>query len=244
MPQRILATTTFVNLIANEVYHVGLASDSLTESSFIAGQYLNICMPDGSTRPFSIATAPTDGALELIVRAAAAMPVTVEILDHLKHSAQIELEVGCGSCIIPSNQSDLILLAGGTGISPIRSILQKLSIQQSTQTIAVYWGVNSPDDLFLVEEFEKLCATLKNANLNLVCANPTDNWQGLSGFVHQAMLANTSVTNPDTHIVMSGSKEMVLAVFHALKAAGYDDHHIHADMLDIMRQFGELPACK
>jgi NAD(P)H-flavin reductase len=240
MPQRITATTTFVNSIATETYHIGLASNALSEESFIAGQYLNICMPDGSSRPFSIASAPRNGVIELIVRAATAMPVTVEILDHLKNAKQIELEVGCGSCTLPSQQSDLILIAGGTGISPIRAILQQLSTQQSEQNISVYWGVNSPDDLFMVEEFEHLCSTLKDTTLYLVCAKPTASWQGLSGFVHQAMLANTTV-NPETHIVMSGSKDMVLAVYHDLKAAGYDDHHIHADMLDIMRQFGELP---
>jgi len=240
-PIQIKATRQQLNQVATHVYHLVLQSEQLNADSYLAGQYLNICMPDGSSRPFSIASAANSNQqLELIIRAAEDAPVSMEILTHLQDADEITIELPLGRCILDESDLPLAFIAGGTGIAPIRAMLQHLASIQSNRAITLYWGVNSEVDFFLLDDVKQTVSALSNAEFVPVCAKPTADWQGATGYPHQAMIAKQAELK-DTQIYICGSMEMVKAVYHDLVDTGASPYQLHSDMLDIMRQFGQLP---
>ena len=77
----------------------------------------------------------------------------------------------------------VILLATGTGYSPIRSILLDLIRQGSSRAVHFYWGARHQDDLYALEEAQGLACRLKNACFTPVLSRPGEGWQGRKGHV-------------------------------------------------------------
>jgi CDP-4-dehydro-6-deoxyglucose reductase len=94
---------------------------------FAAGQFIDIELPEGKTRSYSIANPPSDDGVidvELHVRQMPGGLFSEKVLSTLKEGAMLRLRAPLGTFYLrEDSEKPIILLASGTGFAPIRSII-------------------------------------------------------------------------------------------------------------------------
>ena len=163
---------------------------------FLAGQYLEFLLKDGQRRAYSIANAPEqEGPLELHIRHLPGGLFTDFVFGvkdpALKEKDILRFEGPLGSFFLREySKKPIIFVAAGTGFAPIKSIIEQMQLKKIARPVHLYWGGRRPGDLYLPE----LCASWEKeiANFKYIPvisdAQPEDQWQGRTGFVHQAVM--------------------------------------------------------
>lgn len=117
-----------------------------------AGQYVDLVLADQERRPFSIANRPqANGELEFHIRHHEDNEFTTALFEQLRSQGEIDVDGPFGHCHLnPGDKRPLLMLAGGTGIVPMKAMLEaRFESQQSFDSIHLYWGVNETSDLYL-----------------------------------------------------------------------------------------------
>lgn len=164
-------------------------------AKFKAGQYLEVLLEDGQRRNYSMANVPSADAIELHIREVPGGKFSSQILPTLKTGDVLDIEFPKGEFYIRSDEPinrPKILLASGTGYAPIQSIIQVLAKAEGLEGVTCYWGGRTKQDLYALEKINSLVE--KNPNLKFIPVLsepvPEDAWQGRTGFVHQAVMAD------------------------------------------------------
>lgn len=200
---------------------------------FIAGQYLNFVMSHEDKRPFSIASSPNSDLIELQVGAFVADSYPMQVIERIKSSQAnnepVTIEIPLGNAQLRTeSERPLLLLAGGTGFSYIKSMFEYLAEQQSQRHIMVYWGLRELTAAYELEETAAMIAKLPHANFIPVIENKNENWQGKTGLVHQAVMHDIVSLEP-YDIYLAGRFEMVGAIRSDFVEHGALLEHMYAD---------------
>ncbi len=156
--------------------------------AYASGQYIMLGFDAKDLKPFSIAAAPRDdGLIECHIRNQADSEwmkklFAVKAGDHLVMEGpkdQIALQ--------PAHQP-IILLAGGTGFAPMKALLETLIKDKVAVPIYLYWGARNQEELYLHKEMVALMETHANFEYLPVLSEQSEDWNGLTGFVHQQAL--------------------------------------------------------
>jgi CDP-4-dehydro-6-deoxyglucose reductase, E3 len=155
---------------------------------FRPGQYICLVGQDGRLHPFSIANAPrADGSLELHIGRVATGRFTRYVHEQLRLRDILRFEGPFGEFgFSAAIERPAILLAGGTGIAPIKAMLESLSPDANQRELHLYWGSRHRDGLYAIEQIN----ALRGARLVPVLSEPKepDGWLGRTGLVHRAVL--------------------------------------------------------
>lgn len=159
---------------------------------FSAGQYVEIEVPGtGAVRQYSMANPPAEStALEFHVRRQPGGLATDRwIFDSLSVGDELRMTGPWGDFVLDDDPaSGIILLAGGTGLAPMKSIaLHALSIDPDRE-LHLYHGVRRARDLYDVEFWEGLAA--RHSGVRYVPCLSREGWSGRTGYVGDAMLAD------------------------------------------------------
>jgi CDP-4-dehydro-6-deoxyglucose reductase len=181
-----------LNLLAADVMQVFLRLPSVESLPFQPGQYLDVLLEDGGRRSFSIASPPHDsGLIELHARLVAGGGFTGRLFNQLRAGALLRIEGPIGQFVYRSGEKPLILIAGGTGFAPLKSILRHILERGVEREIYFYWGARTAADLYeetlvldWASKFRKLrfMPVLSQADAGAAAARRL-------GFVHEAVLA-------------------------------------------------------
>lgn len=182
---------TSVEPVACHTYRILLKPEQPVP--FKAGQYLLAVMGEKDKRPFSIASSPCrDGELELHIGAAEHNAYAMEVVEAMRaaldNGGTVEVEAPHGEAWVRADSDKpLLLIAGGTGFSYVRSILDNCLSRGVSQPIFVYWGGRDVCQLYANDELAELAA--KHANLTYVpvVENAPADWQGKIGNVLEAV---------------------------------------------------------
>ncbi len=225
----------------DDVFNVQLRLADDSCFNFQAGQYLLLVLNDDDKRPFSIASAPSLlPNIELQIRDLPSNDFTQEVLELLAKETSIKLEGPFGQCILPEVVSrSITFIVGGTGFAPAKSMLEQLLPQNPDIEIHLYRGARADLELYLSELPQQWQQQFNNFHYHPVISEPSPQWSGLTGLVHKVAMQHLPALSQQEFYV-AGSAEMVLATYRDLLDAGVDKHNIHADMLDILREQGEL----
>jgi len=196
---------------------------------FTAGQYLNFVMGDDDKRPFSIASAPGAELIELQIGAFGSDSYPMQVIEHIKANAEVSIEMPFGSAQLrEDSKRPLLLIAGGTGFSYIKSMFEHLALQDSQREVLVYWGLREPSACYELAETAAVINKLANGKFIPVIQTPSDDWQGRTGMVHNVVM--TDVENlADYDIYLAGRFEMVAAVREDFVKQGALIEHMYAD---------------
>ena len=224
-----------ITSLTSHVYKVLLTPSENIE--FIAGQYLNFVMSDEDKRPFSIASSPNSNVIELQIGAFVADSYPMQVIERIQSSHEsgeavtIEIPLG-GAQLRTASERPLLLLAGGTGFSYIKSMFEFLAEQDSQRHIAVYWGLREESALYELDKTIATIAKLSHANFIPVIENIDENtaqpWQGKTGLVHQAAMQNIA-NFEDYDIYLAGRFDMVGAIRSDFVERGALLEHMYAD---------------
>lgn len=188
---------------------------------FHAGQYIDVLLPDGRRRSFSIANGPHDNDhLELHIRRVPDGCFTGQVFNEMKARDILRIEGPLGSFFLREERDrPIILLAGGTGFAPIKSIVERVIASGNPRQLMLYWGARTREGLYMHElgcSWEK---TLRGFRYIPVLSDATasDTWTGRRGLVHQALMAD--VPDLSGHDVYAcGAPAMIEAAQRELSA--------------------------
>ena len=203
--------------------------------AFKAGQYLLAVMGEKDKRPFSIASSPCRGGeLELHIGAAEHNPYAMEVVETMKAALAsgdtVEVEAPHGEAWVrDDSDKPLLLIAGGTGFSYVRSILDNCLSRGVSQPIFVYWGGRDLCQLYANDELLALAAAHKNLTYVPVVESAPADWQGKVGNVLDAVNSDfISLSAYDIYIC--GRFEMAGAAREQFSAEkGADRERMFAD---------------
>jgi CDP-4-dehydro-6-deoxyglucose reductase len=233
--------------LSEQVFRIRLIPLDLSLLDFKAGQYILLCLPNESKEsesmkiPLSIASAPEEKQfLELHIRITHVDSLAEKMIQHFKQSKSIKIEGAFGDCYLLDEKKDIVLIAGGTGFTPMKSIIESCIACQSQRNVSLYLGVQHEGELYQNSLIEQWQSEQPFFSYIPVVSGESQLWQGEVGFPHNVAIKQlgSSITNKDFYI--GGSEAMVMAVYYDLLNAGVSKKSIHSDMLDIKRANGQL----
>lgn len=163
---------------------------------FQAGQYVNLEVDalDGQSRAFSLANAPqTDNVVELNVRIVPGGQVTTWLHEQLKVGDRLKFTGPYGRFFVKKSANlPLVFMAGGSGLSSPKSMIEDLLSEGCTLPMTLVYGQRSRAELYYDAEFRALAG--KYPNFSYVPALSDEaaasDWDGARGFVHEAAKAH------------------------------------------------------
>ncbi len=205
---------TALERLAPEVMKVTLRIVEGGKLRWHAGQYINVLLEDGAKRSFSFATADGGGeTVELHVRRIPGGRFTTHVFERMKAGDRLRFEGPLGAFHLREGETrPIVFVAGATGFAPVKSMLEHAFASGSRRPMALYWGVRRRADLYAAELAERWAREHANFTFVPVLSEPApeDAWQGRTGLVHQALIAD----HPDLsgyQVYACGSAAMVQA---------------------------------
>ncbi|MCJ8319449.1 MAG: NAD(P)H-flavin reductase [Colwellia sp.] len=216
-----------ISSLTAHVYKVLLKPDQSFD--FVPGQYLNFVLSDDDKRPFSIASSPSSELIELQIGAFSADSYPMQVIERIKSSDTVTIEIPLGNAQLrTASERPLLLMAGGTGFSYIKSMFEYLAEQKSTRPVMVYWGLREPNACYELDETAAIVAKLPHANFIPVVENPDEDWQGRTGLVHEAVMHDI-ISLESYDIYLAGRFEMIGLVRSDFVEHGALLEHMYAD---------------
>ncbi|MGY4535313.1 CDP-4-dehydro-6-deoxyglucose reductase [Pseudomonas sp. TE3786] len=195
--------------------------------SYLPGQYIDV-IAHGVRRSYSIANSPRpDGKIELQIRQVEDGVLSAYWFGDAKANDLLRLEGPLGTFSLRTlAPAHLVFLATGTGIAPIKAILEQLAAHPERlagKSIHVYWGGRTAADLYWQPIFNDL--PLKFIP---VLSRPDSAWTGRTGYIQQAVL-DDAVTLGESVVYACGSDAMIHSARDTLVAAGLSAKNFYSD---------------
>lgn len=192
----------------------------------VPGQYLQVAVGEGKPGFFAIASGPGERRFELLVKRA---PGMAEALHALKPGAEVRVSApaGKGYVIADHEGKDLLLLAQGSGLAPIRAILKSLVGGPRFGKVRLFVGIRRPEDLAFAEESKSWAAD--GVEIIKCFSGAPPEAPGGPGHHHgyvQQVLKQLGGTGQPTVACLCGSKDM-MAECRAVLA----EHGVTADAM-------------
>ena len=208
-------------------------NESLT---YAAGQYVDVILKNGEQAPFSIANAPLGSALlELHIRHLPETAFNNQLLFDIKNQRHITISHAKGNCTYKQldNNKPIIFLAGGTGFSPIKAIIEQALAAGLQQAMYLYWGARKANDLYLENLAQHWDNSIEHFHYIPVLSEANDSWQGRRGLVHEAVLEDVNDLSP-FQVFTAGPIEMVIKAKTTFCEIGLDKKNIYSDTFEFM----------
>ena len=210
-----------------DVWRVRLRAPAGKPPRYHAGQYLMIERENGEKSAFSLASAPHSGRdleMHVLVREASAQT----LIEQLQRNGMARVELPFGDTHLAElPDGPLVLIAAGTGMAQMHSLIEHCRAQGFKHPVHLYWGVRRPEDFYQVEHWEQW-KTLPNLFLHQVVSDLCG-WEGRCGMLHEAVCEDIADL-AGVSVYASGSPAMIYATLDALVAAGMDAHQMRADV--------------
>ena len=241
-PTRHDAEVAGLERVAAGVMHLRLTlrpgEDGSSSADFESGQFVRMMVP-GNDPPARRAYSPAnvanwDGELEFYIR----------LLPGGVMSEYLSVRAALGDVLtVTSPDGDFALaenglrprwfIAGGTGLSPLLSMLRRMAEWGDPQPTRLFFGVTRYEEVFAQEELAALTSALPDFRADIVVWHPDPAWSGAVGTpvdlaaAEAAVLGGESGELPDVYVC--GPPPMVDAAFAALTAVGVPVDQIHAE---------------
>lgn len=235
---RKVTTILSADLLNRDVYRIRLLLPESEQAGaeFKAGQYLDICLPDGKKASFSIASAPEAGReLELHIRHMPESEFNDSIVQHLLHQPSVEVELAMGDCTLDIDQLNegqpIIFAAASTGFSQVKSIVEHLIANACKNPIHVYWGARVEEDMYLESLPQSWAEHHANIKFIPVVSEPekSPGWNGRTGLLPAAIVEDVEDLS-QTQVFACGSPAMVYALLDALEERGFTQEQMKSDV--------------
>jgi len=232
MPARVIEK----NLMAPDVMRLSLKLPSAQRLQFLAGQYLEILVPDGKRRAFSIASPPqSEDVIELHVRHVDGGGFTGWVFDELKVRDILRLEAPLGTFFVRNDSTDrpMLMVGGGTGFAPLNSMIEDLLSHGDKRPLHLFWGAETQAELYMHEKVRQWQS--ENTHISYTSAlsgeGSGEDPGSFQGLVHEAVLA----AYPDLSgfdIYISGPPAMVETGRSAFIEHGAEKRRIFFDSFE------------
>ena len=234
-PENFQAECTFVKRLSKKVLEFGFrVMDHKFE--FMAGQFVMMNFDSlideqkNLSRAYSISSAPTENYFELCVEIVPGGQAGA-YFSAMQEGDKVDFKGPFGVCSIkPENTNDLLMVATGTGIAPIKSILEDLAARGDTRQVDVYFGLRYEEDVFYETEVRELVAKFPNSKFVLTLSKPSSDWTGNRGRVTEYIIGKGFRENLD--IYLCGNGNMIRDIRSEAIVEGVPKKQIHVEIFD------------
>jgi CDP-4-dehydro-6-deoxyglucose reductase len=214
--------------LAEDVMEVVLRTPPSSKLKYLPGQYVDMIGKDGLRRSYSIANAPReDGTITLQIRMIPNGQMSHYWFEAAKPNDLLRLEGPQGTfCLRNTKNSVLVFMATGTGIAPIKAILEQLNDELAQHTyskIYLYWGGRKEQDIYWHPNYPELPLTFVP-----VLSRAQADWPGRTGHIQQVLL-HDGVDLEAVEVYACGSEAMIDSALRQLTAAGLNAKYFHSD---------------
>jgi CDP-4-dehydro-6-deoxyglucose reductase/terephthalate 1,2-dioxygenase reductase component len=202
-------------------------------AKFKAGQYLQVALPDGSRRSYSMANPPHESdSLQLHIRHVPGGQFT-QIVPQLKAGDTLQVELPFGNFALEEESAaPMLCVVGGTGFAPVKSLLDDLVKKGVKRPVTLVWGGRDQSGLYLMAAVERWKKVLPGFRFLPALEDAADA-QALAGFhgrVDDAVRAHCEAL-AGHEVYCCGSPRMVAAVRKAcVEERGLDPHRFFSDI--------------
>lgn len=187
--------------------------------AFVPGQVAVLRVNGADTSYFAFASAPEDSELEFLVKRGGGASA---VLFEMKEGDRVELTqvVGHGFPLQAHKGKDLVFVAMGTGVAPLRSALRHvLKHKEDYGQLVVLYGARTPDDFCYRDEIDEWEAA--GVELRQVISRPDGHdWSGPTGYV-QSLLDHIVPELSNPIALICGSREMIEQTRDRLQQMGF-----------------------
>jgi ferredoxin-NADP reductase len=227
---------TVVELLAETSRTRSLVLDVPGWTGHRAGQHVDVRLTaeDGyqAQRSYSIASAPEDGKLVLTVERLEDGEVSPYLVDELRRGDELELRGPIGGYFVweASLGGPLLLLAGGSGVVPLRSMLRHRAAVRSTVPARLVYSSRSLDEVIYRAELERLAAD-GGVDVRLALTRDwPENWRGHRGRIDEDVLRKAAwPPEGDPLAFVCGPTGFVETVASGLVGLGYRPERVKTE---------------
>ncbi|MDI6797701.1 MAG: 2Fe-2S iron-sulfur cluster binding domain-containing protein [Desulfatibacillaceae bacterium] len=208
------------------------------EISFKPGQFVQFRTPEyqGSPEPvyraYSIASsAKNKNEIVLCITKVKGGLATTFVHEFLKQDDEVLINGPYGEFYLRDSDSEMIMIATGSGLAPLMSILYQMAEDGIDRKATLFFGTYRPNDLFYVDELKGFEKKLKNFTFVPVVsgATPEDNWQGETGMVTDPVKKLLQASEAPREAYLCGNPLMIDAAVKLLQENGVKQNQIYYD---------------
>lgn len=231
------ATVASIRDLTHDIKEVRLRLVEPTEIDYEAGAFIQFEVPSYELtdepvyRAYSLSSDPKRrDEIELEIRYVPNGICTTYVHQHLKEGDEVTINGPYGEFYLRDTDRDIICIAGGSGMAPIKSILAHMANVNSPRRVRYFFGARAKRDLFLLDEMEKLQSVLPDFKFIPALSDPApeDNWEGETGLITEVVARNTGdASNQEAYLC--GSPFMIDACIKVLTDKGMPEEQIYYD---------------
>lgn len=216
--------------VAKDTYSIKFPIRKNLINTWETGQYLMLTIDKTDDHhPFSVCRIYQDNTVEITFKVFGNF---TQKMTHLSPGDTIYVAgpYGTASKMVEYNSSnDLVLLAGGIGITPFRAIIYRLLETNDPRTITLFYCVSDIEYFAFDAEFTELAKRHTNFNYIKLCAAPTDDSTIIQGYINEDIIRGAVKNVPGASYIVCGPDAMLAAVQVLLKQAGVPRYQIHKE---------------
>jgi benzoate/toluate 1,2-dioxygenase reductase subunit len=202
---------TSIERLSETTTHFSVQLDHREGLSFLPGQYVNIPVPGTSqTRSYSFSSGPAADEITFLLRNITNGVMSTYVLERAEVNDSVNLVGPLGSFYLRPVQRPVLFLAGGTGLAPFLSMLERLTVDGSDHPIRMIYGVTNDPDLVRVAELERAVETVPGFSFSCCVADPASAHPN-TGYVTR-YIEPQDLNGGDVDIYLCGPPPMVDAV--------------------------------
>ncbi|HZQ02242.1 MAG TPA: 2Fe-2S iron-sulfur cluster-binding protein [Reyranella sp.] len=228
-PRRVLACRVVgLDDATHDIKRVRLSIEAGGPFDFSAGQFASVTFDGCEPRDYSMANVPGDPVLEFHVRRTQGGAVSAYVADNLRVGDPVRVEGPFGASYLrEAHRGPIIAVAGGSGMAPLKSIVERAIAKAMPQHIYFYFGVRSERDLYLHDHFKDMAD--KHPNLHFMpVLSEGDGLERRCGLVHEAVAEDFDEFD-GCKAYLAGPPVMVEAATKLFEQRGMRRLDIHAD---------------
>ena len=195
---------------------------------FVAGQYMLVDFVNDLVHPLTLSSCPEEAGFIEFTKRMTGSPYCRR-LESLKKGETISVEGPAGTFICDDSNETLVMIAGGIGITPIRSILTSLENKKGKpRTIILIYGNLNREDIAFRDELENL--NLPDYHLIHVLSDTTGMRNAYKGFITADIISKEVPRSSNARYMISGPPVMVEAIQKALATINVAEDRILIDV--------------
>jgi len=208
--------------------------------TFKAGQYAQLEVPKYKRttgpeyRAYSISSDPAQhDRLELVITRVPEGAVTTYVHEYLKEGEELRATGPYGSFYLRDSDRDILLIATGSGMAPIKSILHQMVNHGIGRKATFFFGARTKKDLYYMEQFLEWEKTLPQFKFIPALSRPApeEQWEGEKGRVTDLIRKHVP-DHPNVDVYICGAPPMVESCVELLKEKGVPEDRIYFDKFE------------
>ncbi len=223
--------------LTHDIKQLTLKLEDPGSMDYKAGQFVQIETPEYELtdepvyRAYSMSSVPSShNEIEMEIRLVPDGICTTYVHQHLKEGDTMTVNGPYGDFHLSNTDKDMICIAGGSGMAPLKSILYDMREKGNKRKATYFFGAKSKRDLFLLDEMKQLENDLPAFRFMPALSEPQpeDNWEGETGLITEVVDRHTDDLS-QAEAYLCGSPLMIDACIVVLKNHGMPEESIFYD---------------